>query len=95
MRETRGIRLAGSVDAEYRPTGSDCGVEFIRLLGQKEDSVSFQPDCRGNGFVGGAFGLGPSGVEVEPAADQRRQLAAASIREPILLITNRIRREYV
>jgi hypothetical protein len=89
MRGARGIRLPGAVDTDYRPTGGESGVELVGMVGQKEDPIGSQSDCRGDLFVGRSFTLGPSGVEIEPAADQRRQLTAASLREPILLIANR------
>src|SRR6202011_2444160 len=95
MRGPRGIRLLGAVDTDYRPTRRHRSIEFIRVVGQKKDPVVGQSDCRGNRFVGRALALGPGGAEVAPAADPRRQLTAPSVREPILLIANRTRREYV
>src|ERR1700733_6787839 len=91
MRWTRCIRLARTLDAEYRPTGRDRGVEFIGMVGQEEDLVRRHPDRLGNRFVRDAFTLGAGVGQIEPTADQRRQIAAASVGEPILLVADRTR----
>src|ERR1700733_12575654 len=91
MRWTRCIWLARALDAEHRPAGRDRGVEFFGMVGQEEDLVRCQADRLGNRFVREAFTLGTGVGQIEPTADQRRQIAAASIGEPILLVADRTR----
>src|ERR1700733_6781839 len=91
MRWTRCIRLTGSHDTDYRPARCGRGVEFVGMVGQKEDLVRCQADRLGNRFVRKAFTLGTGVGQIEPTADQRRQIAAASIGEPILLVADRTR----
>src|ERR1700760_4192141 len=89
MRWTWLVRVAGTLDAEYRPAGHGCGVEFVWMIGQEEDLVRCQADRLGDRFVRETFTLGTRIGQVEPTADQRRQIAAASVGEPILLVANR------
>src|ERR1700722_12912641 len=91
MRWTRVIRLPRAPDADYRPAGRDRGVEFFGKVGQEEDLVRCQADRPGNLFVRDAFTLGTGVGQIEPTVDQRRQIAAASIGEPILLVADRTR----
>src|ERR1700733_10039446 len=91
VRWTRCVRLTRAPDADYRPAGRDRGVEFVGMVGQEEDPVRCQSDRLGNRFVRGAFTLGTGVAQIEPTADQRRQIAAASVSEPILLVANRTR----
>ena len=91
MRWTCGIGFTESVDTEYRPPGGHCGVELVRMVGQEENPIRLHVDGLGNRFVRGAFTLVPGNGQIEPAADQRGQLAAAGMGEPILLIANRTR----
>src|ERR1700733_10740780 len=91
MRWTRCIRLTGSHDTDYRPARCGRGVEFVGMVGQKEELVRGQADRLGNRFVREAFTLGTGVGQIEPTADQRCQIAAASIGEPILLVADRTR----
>src|SRR5271154_938839 len=91
MRWTRCIRLTRTLYAEYRLPGRCCGVEFVGMVGQEEDLVRCQADRLGNRFVRKAFTLGARVGQIEPTADQRRQITTASVGEPILLVTNRTR----
>src|SRR3984957_3235284 len=91
MRWTRCVRLARSLDAEYRPAGRHRGVEFVGMVGQEEDLVRCLADLLGNRFVRDTFPLGTGVGQIEPTADQRRQIAAASVSEPILLVADRTR----
>src|SRR3984957_11554258 len=91
MRWTACIRLTRTLDAEHRPAGRDCGVEFVGMVGQEEDLLRRQADHLGKRFVREAFTLGAGVGQIEPTADQRRQIAAASIGEPILLVADRTR----
>src|ERR1700722_3576712 len=91
MRWTRCIRLTRTLDAEYRPAGRGCGVEFVWMVGQEEVLVRCQADRLGNRFGRGAFTLGTGLGQIEPPADKRPQISAASIGEPILLVADRTR----
>src|ERR1700733_8837021 len=91
VRWTRCVRLARTPDADYRAAGLGCGVEFVGMVGQEEDPVRCQADRLGNRFVREAFTLGTGVAQIEPTADQRRQIAAASVSEPILLVATRTR----
>src|ERR1700744_623031 len=92
MRWTRCVRLTRTLYAEYRPAGFGRGVQFVGMVGQEEDLVRCQADRLGNRLIRDAFPLGTCVGQIEPAADQRRQIAAASVSEPILLVANRTRR---
>src|ERR1700692_1970650 len=91
MRWTRCIRLTRTLDADYRPARCGRGVEFVGMVGQEEDLVRCQADRLGDRFVRGAFTLGTGIGQIEPTADQRRQITAPSIGEPILLVADRTR----
>ena len=91
MRWTRCIRLTRTLDAEHRPAGCCCGVEFVGMVGQEQDLVRCQADRLGNRFVREAFTLGTGVGQIEPTADQRRQITTVSVGEPILLVADRTR----
>ena len=100
-RPRRMSRPSGAVDALYSvhrdarrrvPTNRRRPRRRVRRDGRTgRGSVRCQADRLGNRFVRGAFPLGTGVGQIEPAADQRRQFAAASVGEPILLIANRTR----
>ena len=58
------------------------------MVGQKQDLFRRPANPFGNPVVGGTFALGTGDGQIEPAADQRRQLATTGVSEPILLIAD-------
>jgi hypothetical protein len=65
------------------------------MVGQEQDPLRGHTDDPSDLLVGRGFPLASGTGKIEPAADQRGQLAGAGMSEPILLIAHRTRREDV